>query len=94
MNHSAYTALVRLILECGVVCWGPFTEGQVSALNQVQKRVAKFANNKNALGWETSAQHILITRIRALFKAYTGRWAWKAIGDMTSKAMLPEEGQS
>jgi len=34
-----YTALVRLILEYGVADWDPY-RGQVSALNQVQKRAA------------------------------------------------------
>jgi len=39
---------------------GPYREGQVSALNQVQKRAAKFANNINESGWETLALHRLI----------------------------------
>ena len=51
---------------------GPYREGQVSA---------KFANNKNESGWETLVQGRLIARICAIFKAYTGRQAWKAIGD-------------
>ena len=34
--------LMRLILEYGAVCWDPYREGHVSALYQVQKRVAKF----------------------------------------------------
>ena len=52
-------ALVRLTLESGAVCWDPY-RGQVSALNQLQKRAAKFANNVNELGWETLAQCRLI----------------------------------
>ena len=64
---------------------GSYREGQVSALNRVQKRAAKFANNKNGSGWETLVQRRLIARIRALFKAYTGGWAWKAIGDRLLK---------
>jgi hypothetical protein len=47
----------------------------------VQKRAAKFANNIHELGWETLAQRRLIARICAVFKAYTGRRAWKAIGN-------------
>ena len=39
---------------------GPYREGQVSALNRVQKTAAKFANNINELGWETLAQCRLI----------------------------------
>jgi len=46
----AYRALVRPVLVHGAVCWGPYREGQVSALNWVQKREAKFANNINWLG--------------------------------------------
>jgi len=71
-------ALVRPILEYGAVCWDPYREGQVSALNQVQKRAAKFANNINKLGWETLAQRRLVARLCALFKAYTGGRAGKA----------------
>ena len=56
---------------------GLYREGRVRALNWVQKRAAKFANNINELGWETLAQCRLIARICALFKAYTVGWAWK-----------------
>ena len=82
MMGLAYTALVRPILEYGAVGWGPCREGQVSALN---RRAAKFANNINESGWETLAQRRLIARICALFKACTGRLAWKAIGDRLLK---------
>jgi len=46
--------LMRPILECGAVCWDPHREGWLSTLNQVQRRAAKFANNINESGWETS----------------------------------------
>jgi len=72
---------LRLIIEYGAVCWDPYREGQVRALNRVQKRAAKFANNLNDSGWETFARCRLIARIFALFKAYTGGRAWKARGD-------------
>ena len=49
-KRLACTALVRPILEYGAVCWHPY-RGQVSALNRVQKRAAKFANNINGSGW-------------------------------------------
>jgi hypothetical protein len=48
----AYMALVRLILEYGAVCWDPYREGQVGALNRLQKSLAKFANT-DQMGWET-----------------------------------------
>ena len=54
MKRLAYMALVRPILKYGAVCWDP-RRGQVSSLNWVQKRAAKFANNINELGWETLA---------------------------------------
>jgi hypothetical protein len=44
-KRLAYTALVRQILESGAVCLDPYKEGQVSALNRVHKRAAKFGNN-------------------------------------------------
>ena len=76
---------MRPILEYGVVCWDPHREGQVSTLNGVRKRAAKFANNINESGWEILAQHGLIAQIHALFKAYTGRWAWRATEDRLLK---------
>jgi hypothetical protein len=56
---------------------------QVSALNWVQNRAAKFVNNYNINEsvWEYLTQRILIARICALFKTYTGGRDWKAIGD-------------
>ena len=72
-------AILRLILEYGAVCWDPKREDQVSALNRVQKRAAKFANNINDSDWETSAQRRMIARKCAIFKAYTQGRAWKAI---------------
>ena len=64
---------------------GPYREGQVSALNRVQKRAAKFASNINESGWETLVQRRMIARICVLFKAYTWRRARKAIGDRLLK---------
>ena len=84
-KRLAYTSLVRPILEYGSVCWDPYREWQVSALNRVQRRAAKFANSTNGSGWETLAQRRLIARLCALYKAYTRRPAWKAIGDSLLK---------
>ena len=90
-----YTALVRPILEYGAVCWDPYREGQVNALSRVQKRAAKFANNQNESGWETLTQCRLIARICALFKAYTWRRAWKAIGDrLLKRCYLSRDGHT
>ena len=48
----------------------PYREGQVSALNRVQKTAAKFASNINESGWETLAQRIIIARI-CVFTSHT-----------------------
>jgi hypothetical protein len=76
---------VRLILEYGEVCWDPYREGQVSALNCVQNRAAKFAHNTNETGWETLTQRTRIARICPLFKVYTRRRAWKVKRDRLLK---------
>jgi hypothetical protein len=49
------------------------------------KRGDKFANNTNNYGWKTLERRSLIARICALYKAYTGRRAWKAIRDSLLK---------
>jgi hypothetical protein len=77
----AYTSLVHPILEYGAACWDPYREGQINMLDQVQKEAAKFVHHRNDSNWEALAQRRKISRICALFKAYTGEWAWKAIGD-------------
>jgi hypothetical protein len=77
----AYMSLVLPILEYGAVCWDPYREGQISGLDRVQKKVAKFAHHKNSPNWETLASRRKLSRICALFKAYSGERAWKHIAD-------------
>jgi hypothetical protein len=72
---------VRLILEYGAACWDPYREGQINALDRVQKKAAKFAYHRNDLNWKTLAQRRKISRICPLFKTYTGERAWKVVGD-------------
>ena len=62
-------------------CWDPYREGQISALDRVQKKAAKFAHHRKSPNWETLASRRKLSRICALFKAYSGERAWKAIGD-------------
>jgi hypothetical protein len=83
-KHLAYTTLVRPILEYGAVCWDPYRD-QVSALNHVQNRMAKFAHYTTETGWESLAQHRMIARICTLVKAYTSIRAWKSTGDKLVK---------
>jgi len=72
---------VRPILEYGDACWDPYREGQIHLLDRVQKKAAKFAYHMNKSNCETLSQRRKITRIRALFNAYSGGPSWKSIGD-------------
>jgi hypothetical protein len=77
----AYTTRVPPILEYGAACWDPYREGHVYALDRVQKKAAKFDYHTNKSNWETLSQCRKISRIYAVFKAYSGDRAWKVIGD-------------
>jgi len=79
-KRLSYMSLVRPILEFGAACWDPYREGQISALDRVQKKAAKFAHHTNSPNWETLASRRKLSRKCALFKAYFGERAWKAIG--------------
>ena len=76
----AYMPLVRPILEYGAACWDPYREGQISALDRVQKKAAKFAHHTKSPNWEILASRRKLSRICALFKAYSGEPAWESIG--------------
>jgi hypothetical protein len=47
----------------------------------VKKKAAELAHYSNESNWETLSPRRRISRICALFKAYSGERAWKAIGD-------------
>jgi hypothetical protein len=47
----------------------------------MQKKAAKLAYHTNESNWETLSQCRMISRICALFKAYSGEQVRKAIGD-------------
>ena len=59
----AYMSIVRPILEYGAACWDPYREGQISALDRVQKKAAKFAHHANSPNWETLASRRKLSRI-------------------------------
>ena len=80
-KRLALISLVRPILEYGATCWDPYREGQISVLDRVQKKAAKFARHKNSPNWENLASRKKLSRLCALFKAYSGGRAWKPIGD-------------
>jgi hypothetical protein len=77
----AYTTLVLPILEYGAACWDLYREGQIRALDRVQKKAAKFAHLTNESNWETFSHRRKTSRRCALFKAYSGDRAWRDIGD-------------
>jgi len=77
----AYMLLVRPILEYEAVCLDLYREGQISALDRVQKMAAKFAHHTNSPNWKTLASRRKLSRICVLFKAYSGERVWKPIGD-------------
>ena len=91
-KHKHYTTYLR-VCWYGAVCWDPYWEGQVSALNRVQKRATKFANNIHESSWETLDQRRLIARICALFKTYTGRRAWKGTWNRLLKPWYLSSGE-
>jgi len=72
--------VVLPILEYGSACWDP-CRGQIIVLDRVQKKAAQFTNHTKDSDWETLAQHRMIAHLCALFKAYSGERAWKAICD-------------
>jgi len=74
-------SLVGPILEYGVSCWDLNRDGQINALDPMQKKADKFANYTNDSGWEILAQRRKIARICALFEANTVEWASTSIGD-------------
>ena len=81
-----HISLVRPILEYGAAYWDPYREGQVSALDRVQKKAAKFAHHSNSPNWENLASRRKLSRKCALFKAYSGERAWKPIGDRLQRS--------
>jgi hypothetical protein len=65
----------------GAACWDPYREIKINTLERLQKEADKFANYMRDSIWETLTQRRTITRIFALFEAYSVERDWKAIGD-------------
>jgi len=53
----------------------------MSVLHRVQNKAAKYALHSGGSHWESLAQRRKIARMCALYKAYIGERAWKAIED-------------
>jgi hypothetical protein len=84
----AYMSLVHLILEYGAACWDPYRKGHLNTLDCVQKKAAKFADHTSDLLWETLVHDSKMARICALFKVYSGYWAWKTTRDGLQARMI------
>jgi hypothetical protein len=54
-KRLAYMSLVHPVLEYGSACWDPCREGQINAVDQVQKKAAQFTNHTKDSDWETLA---------------------------------------
>jgi hypothetical protein len=73
--------MVSPVLEYGAACWVPCREGQINALDRVQKKTAQFTNRTKESEWETLAQRRTIARLCSLFKTYYRERVWKDIRD-------------
>jgi len=59
----AYMPLARPILEYGSACWDPCREGQINALDRIQKKATQFTNHTKDSDWETLTQRMTIARL-------------------------------
>jgi hypothetical protein len=66
MKSLVHTSLVHPILEYGAVCWDPYRECQISALDHVQNKADKFAHHLGCSEWESLAQCRKIARMCVL----------------------------
>jgi len=80
-TNTAYVSLVRPIVEYGAAWWDLCREGQINAIDRVQKKAAKYLHHKISPNWEPLASRRKVSRLCALYKAYDGERAWKDIGD-------------
>ena len=83
IKETAYKALVRPVLEYASTVWDPFTEEQVTSIEKVQRRAARFVKNKyqrqasvqhmlSELGWETLESRRKIARLTMMYKINHG----------------------
>ena len=63
------------------MCWDPYSECQIRALDCLQNRATKFAHYSGGSNWESLARHRKIACICVLCKVYTSDGVWKEIGD-------------
>jgi len=69
------------ISKYGAVCWDPYRECQIRALDRVQNKATKFTHCLGRTEWESLAQRRNTACMCALYKAYNGDRACKEIRD-------------
>jgi len=75
-------SLVHPIIENGSACCNPCTDGQINTLSDgVQTKAAQFTDHMKDSDWQTSAQCRTIARLFALFKAYSGHFLKRTLGN-------------
>jgi hypothetical protein len=52
---------------------------RTDVLDRLQMEAAQLTDRTVDCDWENLAERMTIARLWALFKAYSGEWAWKAI---------------
>jgi len=62
-KSSAYTSLVRPVLEYGAARWDPRREEPINASDRVQNKAAQFTYRTKKSDWETLAQRRTIARL-------------------------------
>ena len=78
---TAYTALVRPVLEYAAAAWDPYTKTDINRLEMVQRRAARFVSRDyrqttsataliNQLGWTTLADRRKNNRLTIFYRAY------------------------
>ena len=89
----AYMSLVRPILEYGAACRDPHREDQISVLDRVQKRAAKYAHHTNSPNCETLTSRRKLSRMCPLQSVL---WGTRVEGYwwQTTTATLSEQGRS
>jgi len=69
----AYMSLVPPILGYGAACWDQYKERQITALDRVQKKAAKFKHHTTSPHWETLASRRKSIGDRLQRPQYLGR---------------------
>ena len=85
VKAATYTSVVRPVLEYAAPVWDPYRQADIKALEQVQRRAARYVYNDytsrksrcvtemvKELGWESLQDRRQISRLSLLYKAHHG----------------------